>query len=386
MSKAVAILGSTGSIGRQTVEVIRRHREQFSVCALAAGHNVDELANQIRMLKPSLVSVATERAAEELREQVGNSVEIVVGDQGLIDVATHPDADMVLTAVVGTRGLAPTIAAIQAGKTIALANKETLVAAGHVVTKLAAEKNVPILPVDSEHSAIFQCLQGERIPTVRRIILTASGGPFREHTLEEMEHVSVADALRHPNWSMGAKITLDSATLMNKGLEVIEAHWLFGLPYEQVDVMIHPQSIIHSLVEFVDSAQIAQLGMPDMKVPIQFALTYPERVAAEWPRLDLTKIAQLTFSQPDLHRFPCLRLAYEAGKTGGSMPAVLNAANEAAGSLFLNGTIGFLDIASLIARVMENHSVVADPDLETIVALDSWARAEVLRIAKQYSA
>jgi 1-deoxy-D-xylulose-5-phosphate reductoisomerase len=386
MSKTVAILGSTGSIGRQTVEVIRRHREQFSVCALAAGHNVDELANQIRMLKPSLVSVATERAAEELRKQVGDRVEIAVGEQGLIDVATHPDADVVLTAVVGTRGLAPTIAAIQAGKTIALANKETLVAAGHVVTKLAADNNVPILPVDSEHSAIFQCLQGERIHTVRRIILTASGGPFRERTLEEMKHVSVTDALRHPNWSMGAKITLDSATLMNKGLEVIEAHWLFGLPYEKVDVVIHPQSIIHSLVEFVDSAQIAQLGMPDMKVPIQFALTYPERVAAEWPRLDLTEIAQLTFAKPDLQRFPCLRLAYEAGKAGGSMPAVLNAANEVAGSLFLNGTIGFLDIANLIAQVMENHSVVADPDLETIIALDSWARAEVLRMAKQNSA
>jgi 1-deoxy-D-xylulose-5-phosphate reductoisomerase len=386
MPKTVAILGSTGSIGRQTVEVIRRHAGQFSVCALAAGQNVAEAAKQVHLLQPSLVSMATEEAAEQLRQQVGDRVEIVAGDQGLIEVATHPDADVVLTAVVGTRGLAPTIAAIQQGKTIALANKETLVAAGHVVMKLAKEKNVPILPVDSEHSAIFQCLQGEKIHTVRRIILTASGGPFRECTREEMERVSVEDALHHPNWSMGAKITLDSATLMNKGLEVIEAHWLFGMPYEQIDVVIHPQSIIHSLVEFVDSALIAQMGVPDMKVPIQYALTYPERFAAEWPRLQLAEIAQLTFAPPDLERFPCLRLAYEAGKTGGSMPTVLNAANEVAVSLFLERKIGFLDIAALTARVLDRHAVVAAPDLETILALDGWAREEVMRMAKRYSA
>lgn len=383
MAKTVAILGSTGSIGRQAVEVIGKHPQEFTVCALAAGENVAEMAKQIEALRPSLVSMATEAAARELREIVGNRVDIEVGEQGLLAVATHPQAELVLSAVVGARGLAPTLAAIETGKTIALANKETLVAAGHVVMERARAKGVSILPVDSEHSAIFQCLHGEEKRNIRRIILTASGGPFREWSREEMAHVRVEDALHHPNWSMGAKITLDSATLLNKGLEVIEAHWLFHLPYEQIDVLIHPQSIVHSLVEFKDCALLAQLGVPDMKVPIQYALTYPQRREADWPRLDLAQVGQLTFFPPDVVRFPCLQLAYEAGRTGGSMPAVLNAANEAAGTLFLEGKIGFLQIEDLISRVMDRHRVVPDPVLEEILAADAWARVEVQRVAAE---
>jgi 1-deoxy-D-xylulose-5-phosphate reductoisomerase len=383
MSRTIALLGSTGSIGTSTLDVVAAHPEQFRVAGLAAGHNIERLLEQIERFRPRLVSVATEAGAAAVKSRFGSQVEVVIGPEGLVDVATMPEVDLVLTAVVGAVGLLPTIKALEAGKDIALANKETLVAAGHLVTALAKEKGCQILPVDSEHSAIFQCLHAERRIDVEKIIITASGGSFRDKTREEMAVATVKEALNHPNWSMGAKITVDSATLMNKGLEVIEAHWLFDMPYDRIEVVIHPESIIHSLVEFVDGSVIAQLGEPDMRMPIQYALTYPTRLPTQSKRLNLVELGTLHFRAPDLVRFPCLGYAFEAGKAGGSMPTVLNAANEIANRLFLQDKIGFLDIERVIATVMDRHIVVSHPSLEEVLEADAWARREALQVAQQ---
>lgn len=372
--KRIAILGSTGSIGRNTLEVIRQHPDRFQVTALAAGSNVEEMVKQVEAFRPTLVSMATEQTAQEVRERASYPVEVVVGEAGLLEVATHPDASDVMSALVGSRGLRPTLDAIRAGKTIHLANKETLVMAGAIVMAEAKQHGVSIVPVDSEHSAIFQCLNGERKQEVRRLIVTASGGAFRDWSREELHHATREQALRHPNWSMGAKVTIDSATMMNKGLEVIEAHWLFDLPYGQVDVLIHPESIIHSMVEFVDGSVMAQLGVPDMKGPIQYALSYPERLPLESKRLNLAEVGRLHFREVDVHRFPCLRMAYEAGRAGGTVPTVLNAANEVAVERFLAGEIAFLDIESIIESVLSQHTSQMHPDLETLFEADRWAR------------
>ncbi|MGN7470196.1 1-deoxy-D-xylulose-5-phosphate reductoisomerase [Brevibacillus sp. SAFN-007a] len=378
--KKIALLGSTGSIGTSTLEVVEQHPEEFSVVAMAAGTNVELFARQVETFRPELVSVGNEQAAVQLRERLGSGYkpEIVCGREGLELVARHEAASLVMTAVVGSVGVAPTLAAIDAGKTIGLANKETLVSAGPVVMKRAKEKGVAIIPVDSEHSAVFQCLQGERAEDVARVILTASGGSFRHLSREELQQVTVEQALAHPNWSMGAKITIDSATMMNKGFEVIEAHWLFGLPYEKIDCVLHYESIIHSMVEYKDRAVMAQLGTPDMKVPIQYALSYPGRKNLRTEPLDLVKIGSLHFAAMDFERYPLLQLAYECGKAGGTYPAVLNAANEVAVDLFLKGAIAFLDIEKVVRQTCEAHKGVHTPDLEEIFAADRWARTHAL--------
>nr|WP_220186045.1 1-deoxy-D-xylulose-5-phosphate reductoisomerase [Paenactinomyces guangxiensis] len=367
-------MGSTGSIGKSTCEVIAQHPEEFRVIALAAGTNADEMIRQVKQFKPKLVSMATQAAAEQVKKEVGGDTKVLWGEEALLEVATHPDGTYVVSALVGSRGLPPTLAAIQAGKKIGLANKETLVTAGHIVTQEAQKANVPLIPIDSEHSAIFQCLNGERKQDVGRILLTASGGSFRDWSREQLANATVEQALKHPNWSMGAKITIDSATLMNKGLEVIEAHWLFQLPYDLINVIIHPQSIVHSMVEFKDGAVMAQLGTPDMKVPIQYALSYPKRLPLDTPALDLVTLSRLDFRAPDFERFPCLKLAYQAGKAGGSMPTVLNAANEVAVEHFLQGNCSFLLIEEIIERVLNEHVSVSNPSLQEIQAADQWAR------------
>ena len=382
--KRLAILGSTGSIGRQTIEIISHYPDRFQVLALTAGRNVHRLAEQARQLKPELVVVENADPAKELRGMISNSIEVMVGDEGLIAAATHPQAELVVVAVVGARGILPTLAAIDADKDIGLANKESLVAAGELVMAKAKERQVRILPIDSEHSAVFQCLQGQDPDHLAKIILTASGGPFRTYTNEQLEVVTPKEALRHPNWDMGAKITIDSATLMNKGLEVIEAHWLFGLPYEQIQVLVHPQSIVHSLVELVDGSVLAQLGPPDMRLPIQFALTFPERWPAPWPRLSLADVGSLTFAEPNKELFPCLSLAYAAGKEGGTMPAVLNAANEEAVEAFLQERIAFLDIPRVIGEVLETHQNKERPTIDDTLAADRWARRQAQHIMKQH--
>lgn len=372
--KKLAILGSTGSIGTQTLDVVRQHPDEFAVTALAAGRNVDLLAKQACEFMPKLVSVQTRELAEQLRGRIPHSIRILWGDEGALEVATHADASFLVAAMVGSAGLAPTLAAIEAGKTIGLANKETLVTAGHLVTELVQKHGVSLLPIDSEHSAIFQCLQGENRERVHRLILTASGGSFRDKTRDELADVTVEAALSHPNWSMGAKITIDSATMMNKGLEIIEAHWLFGMPYDKIETVLHKESIIHSMVEFTDRAVMAQLGTPDMRIPIQYALTYPDRLPLESEPLDLIKMGTLHFAAPDFERYPCLGFAYEAGRKGGTMPTVLNAANEVAVSRFLAGEIPFLAIEDIIASVMAKHQALAAPSLDEIVAADAWAR------------
>lgn len=374
--KGVSILGSTGSIGRQALEVLDG-RSDFRIVGLAAGKNTKLLREQIKSYRPLLVSVGKEDDALELsREFAGKGPEILWGSEGLLAVASHSDASVVITAVTGTAGLLPTVEAIRAGKDIALANKETLVAAGSLVTGLAAEKGVSILPVDSEHSAIWQCLRGSRPGEVESIILTASGGPFREE--RDLERVTVSMALAHPNWSMGKKITVDSATLMNKGLEVIEARWLFGLDYDKIRVVVHPQSIIHSMVEFRDGSVMAQLGLPDMKLPIQYALTYPDRLPGNVPRLDPAKISALTFEPPDTGRFPLLDLAYRVGRRGGTLPAVMNAANEVAVELFLDGRIKFTAIYRVVEEVVGRHDIKDRPGLGEILEADRWARESAL--------
>lgn len=365
--KNIAVLGSTGSIGTQTLDVARNN-EDIRIVALSAGSNIELLEQQAREFSPEVVSVADERDAEKLRKKLeGTGVKVLWGMDGLIEAAQHPSADTVVTAVVGMMGLRPTVAAINAGKDIALANKETLVTAGHIIMPLAKEKNVRILPVDSEHSAILQCLTGEDQREVSRIIITASGGPFRGRTREQMKDVRLEDALKHPNWSMGRKITIDSATMVNKGLEVIEAKWLFGLDAEDIKVIVQPQSVIHSMVEFVDGGIMAQLGTPDMRLPIQYAIYYPHRRPLPGERLDFGALKQITFEEPDFENFRGLALAFEALKTGGSMTTVYNAANELAVSRFLNREIGFLDITAMIEDSMKAHKVIENPDIEQIL-------------------
>ena len=371
--KKIAILGSTGSIGTQTLDVIRAHSDELEVVALAAGSNKERLKEQIREFHPELVSLSDEKKAQELKEELaGEAVEVVCGMDGLIEVAGIDSADVVVTAVVGMMGILPTMEAIRKGKDIALANKETLVTAGHLIIPMAREYGVSILPVDSEHSAIFQCLQGEPKKALDKILLTASGGPFRGKSAEFLETVTLEDALNHPNWSMGPKITTDSSTMVNKGLEVMEAKWLFGVDYSQIEVVIQPQSIIHSMVQYIDGAVIAQLGTPDMRVPIEYALFYPERRSLPGDRLDFSKLSQITFEKPDYKVFRGLSLAIEAGKTGGTMPTVFNAANERAVAKFLKGEIKYTDIVRSIEKCMDAHKVSAHPDLEEILATEQW--------------
>lgn len=378
----IAILGSTGSIGTQALEVIAANQDKFCVTALAAYHNDALLEEQIEYFKPKIAVLVDQKAADRLISRYSGATLILTGEEGLLAAVTHSSVHTVLTSLVGFAGLKPTIAAIEAGKNIALANKETLVAAGELITALAKEKNVKILPVDSEHSAIFQCLQGEKRENISRIILTASGGPFRGLNMKALEQVTVEDCLQHPNWSMGKKITVDSATLANKGLEVIEAHFLFNVDYSQIDVIVHPQSIIHSMVEFNDGSVIAQLGKADMRVPIQYALTYPDRVVANYPRLDFKTISALTFSEPDMITFPALQLAFNAGRSGGTSPCIFNAANEEAVYAFLKGEIRFLDIVTVIRSVAEQHKIVVQPKLSDIYSADLWARAQAKDIVK----
>lgn len=368
--KTIAVLGSTGSIGTQTLEVVSRQQD-IRVAALAAGSNIRLLEEQIRKYRPAVAAVWGEKDAASLRTSLGDlPVRIVSGMGGLLEISTLPEVEILVTAIVGMIGIRPTIEAILAGKDIALANKETLVTAGHLIMPLAREKQVRILPVDSEHSAIFQCLNGESERTVEKILLTASGGPFRGKKREDLVHVQVEDALRHPNWAMGQKITIDSATLVNKGLEVIEAKWLFGAELEQIQVVVQPQSVIHSMVEFTDGAVMAQLGTPDMKLPIQYALYYPERRNLGGERLDFWKIGRLTFEQPDLETFRGLPMAMEAARQGGSMPTVFNAANERAVSKFLHKQIRFLEIYEIIEECMGMHRVIPNPDVEQILAAE----------------
>ena len=372
--KRIALLGSTGSIGTQTLDVVREQKD-MKIVALAANRQVDLLEKQVREFMPELAVLYDETAAADLRVRLADlPVRVASGMDGLIELAELETADIVVTAIVGMIGIRPTLAAIRAGKDIALANKETLVTAGHLIMPLAAEKGVKILPVDSEHSAIFQCLQGADHGEIGKLIITASGGPFRGKTADELKTVKVADALKHPNWSMGAKITIDSATMVNKGLEVIEAGWLFDVPAEQIEVVVQPQSIIHSMVEFRDGAVMAQLGTPDMRLPIQYALTWPERRVLGGERLDFQKLAGIQFEQPDKETLRGLPLAYEAIAAGGSMTTVFNAANEAAVALFLQEKIAFLEIYRLIENAMHGHTVIQDPCLEDILAVEDDVR------------
>lgn len=373
----MSILGSTGSIGVNTVEVACGFPDRFEIVALAAGRNVRRLKEQIQRVKPRCVAVQDQEAALELEKLLpaGTAdLEILWGEAGYCRVAAINDVDMVVSAIVGAAGLMPTLAAVEAGKDVALANKETLVIAGEVVTRMLQRTGTRLLPVDSEHSAIFQALQGHTRSAVKRLLLTASGGPFFGRSLHELQAVTPAAALKHPNWSMGPKITIDSATLMNKGLEVIEAHWLFDVPVDAVAVHIHPESIVHSMVEYVDGSVIAQLGVPDMKIPIAYALSYPERLPVDAPRLDLFALRSLTFYPPDMETFPCLDLAYRAARIGGTMPAVLNAANEMAVEAFLSGRLGFTDIPKIIGQVMDAHEVLPADAVERVRAADRWAR------------
>lgn len=369
--KRIAILGSTGSIGTQTLEVVRENGD-IEVIALAAGNNIQLLEKQVREFHPRLVAVWSEEKAEIFAQMVADlHIEVVSGMDGLLEVAKVQEAEILVTAIVGMIGIRPTIEAIKAGKDIALANKETLVTAGHIIMPLAKEHHVHILPVDSEHSAIFQSLQGGQHKALHKILLTASGGPFRRKTRDQLREIQVEDALKHPNWEMGRKITIDSSTMVNKGLEVIEAKWLFDVDVDQVEVVVQPQSIIHSMVEYEDGAIIAELGTPDMKLPIQYALYYPERRYLSGERLDFGKLTEITFERPDMETFYGLRLAYEAGRRGGSLPTVLNAANEKAVSLFLDRKIGYLEIPEIIETCMEKHTVIDHPSVEEILAVEA---------------
>ena len=381
--KAISLLGSTGSIGTQTLDIVAQHPDQFRIVGLAAGRNVALLAQQIRQFRPAIVALCDTDLLPDLKAAIADldpQPTLLAGEAGVIEVARWSIADVVVTGIVGCAGLLPTIAAIEAGKDIALANKETLIAGAPVVLPLVQKHGVKLLPADSEHSAIFQCLQGVPEGGLRRLLLTASGGSFRDLPIEQLAHVTVADALKHPNWSMGRKITIDSATLMNKGLEVIEAHYLFDVAYDQIAIVIHPQSIIHSLIELQDTSVLAQLGWADMRLPLLYALSYPERLATNWEPLDLVKAGTLTFREPDHQKYPCMQLAYAAGRAGGCMPAVLNAANEQAVALFLDEKIQFLDIPRLIERVCDRYQALnrPDPSLDDIIAADQWARQAIL--------
>jgi 1-deoxy-D-xylulose-5-phosphate reductoisomerase len=376
--KKISILGSTGSIGVNALKVIENELSRFRVVGLAAGRNIKRLKEQIERFRPRVVSVLDENYALELRSILNPALgtEILFGNDGYCEVAILAEADLVLSSMVGAAGLLPTIAAIDAGKDIALANKETMVMAGSLVMAMAREKGVKILPVDSEHSAIFQCIAGHRPADIKRLILTASGGPFRQFSPERLACVTPEDALKHPNWQMGRKITIDSATMMNKGLEVIEARWLFDVDFDRIDVLIHPRSIVHSLVEYRDGAVMAQLGLPDMKIPIAYALSYPERMSASGPALDLIQAGALEFFSPEEAKFPLLNLAYKAGRAGGTAPAVLNAVNEAAVEAFLNRDISFLDIPKIAGSLLKEHVLKAEPNLGDILQADRWGRAE----------
>ena len=382
--KRIAILGCTGSIGCSSLKVIEAHPDAYQVTGLAAGKNMDLLAEQVRKFRPLEAAVLGDREAEGLRKRLDGRVgtKIVSGTQGLIRVATLEQADTVISAITGAAGLGPTYAAIRAGKDIALANKETMVMAGPLVIEEVKRRGVTLLPVDSEHSAILQCLQGHPREDVRRVLLTASGGPFRDFSLEQMEHVTPEQALKHPNWSMGPKITVDSASLMNKGLELIEAKWLFGLDIEQIHILIHPQSVIHSMVEYKDGSIIAQLGIPDMITPISYALSYPRHMGTSLPALDLEQVGTLGFMKPDTGKFRCLDLALRAAEIGESMPSVLNGANEVAVELFLRGRIGFLQIPSLIEKTMKAHSPFVIDSIEKVMQADAWARQRAAEFAE----
>lgn len=372
--KQIAVLGSTGSIGTQTLEVVRNNPEELGIVALAAGSSVEKMEEQVREFMPKLVCMWSEEAARELKTKIADlNVKVLFGMEGLLEIAVMPQADVVLTAVVGMIGIRPTIAAIEAGKDIALANKETLVTAGHIIMPLAKKCGVKILPVDSEHSAIFQSLNGEPADKIEKILLTASGGPFRGRTREQMAGIRVEDALKHPNWAMGRKITIDSSTMVNKGLEVMEAKWLFHTDLDRIQVVVHPQSIIHSMVQFVDGAIIAQLGSPDMKLPIQYALFYPDRRPLGGKRVDFFELGNITFEKPDPDNFEGLALAYQAAREGGSLPTVFNAANEKAVAMFLDRKIGYLEITDLIRGAMEDHTVKQNPSVEEILAAEQFA-------------
>ncbi len=375
-TKNIAIFGSTGSIGQSTLDVARSVGG-LNVFALSGHSRMDLLAAQAREFQPQFVVATCAQSADELDLADLPGTQVLIGSDALSEIATHPEVDVVVAAIVGSAGLASTFAAVDAGKTVALANKETLVMAGEIITRRAAETGATLLPVDSEHSAVFQCLASGQSGQVRRIVLTASGGPFRDFDLAQLKCVTVEQALAHPTWEMGQKITVDSATMMNKSLEVIEARWLFGFPQNRIDVVIHPQSIVHSLVEFVDGSVIAQMSPPDMKLPIQYALTYPERVEGPSPRLDLTQKLQLDFNPPDLERFPALELGYEVARFGGSTGAVLNAANEAAVNAFLNHEISFTDIVAACREILDQHNYEPHPTMEQLMAADQWARREI---------
>jgi 1-deoxy-D-xylulose-5-phosphate reductoisomerase len=378
-ARGIAILGSTGSIGCNSLRVIESlGADRFRVVALAAGRNVKTLADQIARHHPELVSVESEQSAAELHDELAArgllTPRLLLGEKGLVEVATHEDADCVISATVGAVGFVPTLRALEAGKRVALANKETLVMAGELMTRAAEKSGAELLPVDSEHNALHQCLRGEKRSEVRRIILTASGGPFRKRDKQGMASATVAEAMQHPTWNMGAKITIDSATLMNKGLEVIEAHWLFGFSSEEIGIVVHPESIVHSMIEMIDGSIIAQMGVTDMRHAIQYALTYPERHPSNLPALDLAKLASLNFEQPDVDRFPCIALAYRALKTGGTLPAAMNAANEEAVHAFIEERIAFSDIPRVIEDVMNQHQTTLVTDLETVLAADKGGR------------
>ncbi|MBQ6047197.1 MAG: 1-deoxy-D-xylulose-5-phosphate reductoisomerase [Bacteroidales bacterium] len=374
MQKNIAILGSTGSIGCQALNVIRRHRDRYTVEVLCAGSNSDRLIEQALEFEPNAVAIADEQSYGKVKEALrGKGIKVFAGEEAIADLMTMGTIDLVLSSIVGFAGLKPTIAAIEAGKPVALANKETMVVAGQLVTALAAKNKVPILPVDSEHSAIFQCLVGE-MSAIDKILLTASGGPFYGKTIGELVKVSPADALKHPNWNMGPKVTVDSATLMNKGLEVIEARWLFNVPAERIEVIVHPQSVVHSMVQFKDGSIKAQLGVPTMETPIQYALSFPERIESHLPRMDFAKYAQLTFGKPDTATFRCLSLAYEALRRGGNIPCAMNAANEVAVARFLNGDLSFLGIAEYIEKQMAKVCYIANPSLEDLIETDKQTR------------
>ncbi|KON68516.1 1-deoxy-D-xylulose 5-phosphate reductoisomerase [Peribacillus butanolivorans] len=383
--KYISLLGATGSIGQQTADVVRAHPDQFKIVALSAGKNIELVRTYIQEFEPKLVSVQTKEDYHLLKSEFFSKkdIEFMYGDEGLTAVAVYDQATILVNAVIGSVGLYPTLQAIKAKKDIAIANKETLVTAGHLVINEAKKAGVRLLPVDSEHSAIFQALQGEKEKNIERLVITASGGSFRDRTREELKGVTVEEALNHPNWSMGAKITIDSASMMNKGLEVIEAHWLFDLSYDKIDVLLHRESIIHSMVEFHDSSVIAQLGTPDMRVPIQYALTYPDRLPLVGrKRLNLADAGKLHFSDMDFTRYPCLQFAYKAGKMGGTMTTVLNAANEAAVAAFLSGKVSFLEIETLIEKALNQHSVITLPDLETIQEVDLMTRQYIESLVK----
>ena len=382
--KKISILGSTGSIGTQTLDVVRKNRDKFEVVAISANSSINLLLEQIKEFKPRYVAVYNENSAKELKEMIPSDIKIEVlsGMEGLIIISSLDEIDVLLTAIVGMIGLVPTLEAIKKGKTIALANKETLVTAGQLVMEEAKKRNVAILPVDSEHSAIFQCLNGESKKEIESIILTASGGPFRGKSKNDLINVTKNEALKHPNWSMGRKISIDSSTLMNKGLEVIEAKWLFDVNPDKIDVVVHPQSIIHSMVQFVDSSIIAQMGCPDMKLPIQYALTYPERILNDFERLDFSKLSSLTFEKPDLNTFPCLKLAYDSLNMGGTYSAVLNAANEVLVNEFLEDKIKFYDIPYYIEKTLDAHKSIEKPTLEEILYTDNWSREFVKKCIK----